>query len=82
MEISKWILDNIKVAIHHQCPVGYEVNEKTCTPIATRLIVTGGVCPCHHSEWTDDTPDEDKLCPCKTFRDSGECHCGLYEPKQ
>ena len=73
-----WLRDIVVVGLREQCPQGYEVNEKAVKPIARRLIVTDGVCPCAHEEWNESTPNEDKLCPCKTVRESGECHCGLY----
>lgn len=33
----------------------------------------GGYCPCAIVK------DEDTLCPCKDFREDGECVCGRYE---
>ena len=73
-----WLRDVVVFGLRSQCPQGYVENEKAVRPIARRLINTGGVCPCYHEEWNDETPDEDKLCMCKTFRETGECHCNLY----
>lgn len=73
-----WLRDIVVVGLREQCPQGYVVNEKAVKPIARRLIKTDGVCPCHHEEWNESLPDEDKLCPCKTFREMGDCHCNLY----
>lgn len=71
-------IDEVASQLIENTPAGYEINTKCLYPIAKRLIQSDGVCPCHHSEWTEETPHEDKICPCKTFRDTGECHCGLY----
>jgi ferredoxin-thioredoxin reductase catalytic subunit len=32
----------------------------------------GGYCPCSLIQ------DNDHKCPCKEFRETNECHCGLY----
>ena len=32
-------------------------------------------CPCV----TPLAHSEDTICPCKEYRDSGHCHCGLYK---
>ena len=73
-----WINKNIEDALTYAAPEGFGVNAKVLHPIAKRLIKTEGICPCAHDEWTDSTPTCDKQCPCKTFRDTGDCHCGLY----
>jgi len=42
--------------------------------IRKRLVITKQQCPCiAEDEWTNDT-----ICPCKVFRETKECHCGLY----
>lgn len=61
-----------------RCPYECKVNEKALKGITKGLIRTGGVCPCAHTEWDENTPHEDKLCPCKTFRETRDCHCNLY----
>ena len=73
-----WIEEKIADALFYAAPKGFEINNKALRPILKRLMKTDGVCPCAHEEWDDNTPMCDKICPCKTFRDSGECHCGLY----
>lgn len=60
------------------CPVGFGVNPKALKGIAKGLVRTGGICPCTHEEWNENTPREDKLCPCKTFCETRDCHCNLY----
>ena len=34
-----------------------------------------GYCPCV----TPLAHGEDTICPCRTYRETGECHCGLYK---
>ena len=70
--------EKIENTLIENCPKGFGVNAKALKGIAKGLMRTNWVCPCSHEEWTEDTPHEDKLCPCKTFRDTGDCHCGLY----
>lgn len=73
-----WIEETVAYALTYRCPKGFGVKSKVLYPISKRLVKTEGVCPCHHKEWNEHTPLADKQCPCKTFRDTGECHCGLY----
>ncbi len=40
--------------------------------IRNRLEKTNGYCPCFPIR------DEDHICPCKKYRENGECCCGLY----
>lgn len=40
--------------------------------IKAGLKARGGHCPC----LVEKSPDT--LCPCKEFRDTKHCHCGLY----
>ena len=70
--------EKIENTLIENCPKGFGVNAKALKGIAKGLMRTNWVCPCSHEEWTEDTPHEDKLCPCKTFRETGDCHCGLY----
>lgn len=70
--------EKMQTILREKTPDGYVINEKAIKGIAKRLIATNGVCPCYHEEWTEKTPLEDKLCLCKTFRDTGKCHCKLY----
>lgn len=53
-------------------------NDRIVNSIFKRLGKTEGVCPCHHEEWNENTPIEDKLCPCSTYRNGDGCHCCLY----
>ena len=36
------------------------------------LLERGGFCPCQI------TKDRDTMCPCKNYRQNGECVCGLF----
>lgn len=74
-----WVVEMVSNALEQKCPEGFEVNKKALPKIAKRLIITEGVCPCNHEEWDNTTPKEDKLCPCKTFRETNDCHCGLFK---
>lgn len=74
-----WTESIIADGLRYRTPKGYHINEQALLPITKRLIVTSGICPCHHQEWDDHTPQEDKRCPCKTFRMTGDCHCNLYK---
>jgi ferredoxin-thioredoxin reductase catalytic subunit len=73
-----WLEEKVAYTLTYSAPKGFGVNPKVLRPISKRLIKTEGICPCAHDEWNESTPIEDKCCPCKTFRESGECHCGLY----
>lgn len=53
-------------------------NDKLVKGIIKGIERCGGACPCSHSEWDENTPDEDKQCPCITYRKCNECHCNLY----
>ena len=37
-----------------------------------RIKANSGYCPCAIVK------NQDTKCPCKDFREEGECHCGLY----
>ena len=85
--MKDWILEAAKSHIYNYAQL-YSipeinkycvVNEKALLPITKKLIKNNGICPCCHEEWDDNTPIEDKQCPCKTFRDTGDCHCNLYK---
>lgn len=55
---------------------GWTLNpdSKIVNAIMKRLEVTGGECPCHNPGKTK----EDRMCPCKEYRESDTCHCSLY----
>ena len=73
-----WLEEKIQYALTYSAPKGFGVNGNKLRGISKALVRSGGVCPCAHDEWNESTPIADKCCPCKTFRESGECHCGLY----
>ena len=73
-----WLEEKVQYALTYSAPKGFGVNGKALKGIAKGLIRTGGICPCSHDEWNDNTPQADKECPCKTFRETGDCHCNLY----
>lgn len=47
-------------------------NKKEC---AQAIKANGGYCPCKFEK------NEDTVCPCKEYRTTGECECGMFEPK-
>lgn len=77
-----WLEEKVMTALTYSAEVGFIVNRDAIRGIAKGLTRNGGVCPCKHEEWNENTPLEDKLCPCKTFRDTGNCHCNLYLKKE
>lgn len=77
LTMAKELID-IKVDIYRHCPEGWIVNGKTINCIARALKRTDGICPCAHDEWDETVSDDDRRCPCVSFRTKRECHCGLY----
>lgn len=55
---------------------GWELNpnDKIVNAILRRCEVNNGECPCVNSGETH----EDRLCPCKEYRENDVCHCSLY----
>ena len=49
-------------------------NDKLGNAIFKRLEVTQGECPCANPGETL----EDRMCPCKEYRDNDHCCCKLY----
>lgn len=49
-------------------------NQKVVNAILKRCEANDGECPCHNPGETR----EDRLCPCKSYREDDECHCMLY----
>ena len=49
-------------------------NEKIVNAILKRLKITEGECPCANSGETK----EDRMCPCKGYRENDHCCCKLY----
>lgn len=49
-------------------------NDKVVNSILKRCEANDGECPCHNAGKTK----EDRLCPCKSYRDDDMCHCNLY----
>ena len=49
-----------------------KVNE--IKPFIGELVkANGGYCPCCIER------SEDTICPCKEYRETGHCHCGMYK---
>ena len=53
-------------------------NDKLVNAIFKRLEITGGECPCDNHGKTQ----EDRICPCKEYRENDHCCCKLYIQKQ
>lgn len=55
---------------------GWELNpnDKVVNSIIKRCEACNGECPCHNPGETR----EDRLCPCKEYRENDICHCSLY----
>lgn len=49
-------------------------NVKIVNAITKRLELTDGECPCSNPGLTR----EDRLCPCKEYRENDHCCCKLY----
>ena len=49
-------------------------NEKTRNSIIKAIERCDGECPCSNPGKTL----EDRLCPCKDYRENNICHCKLY----
>ena len=58
---------------------GWELNpnDKIVNAILRRCEVNNGECPCVNPGETH----EDRLCPCKEYRENDVCHCSLYVKK-
>lgn len=52
-------------------------NDKVVAAITKRLIITEGYCPCNQVG----VDKEDTLCPCKKYKETDYCCCGLYVKK-
>lgn len=52
-------------------------NEKIVNAITKRIKICDGECPCVNPGKTR----EDRLCPCKEYRENDVCHCQLYIKK-
>lgn len=68
----------IMVQIHRLLGWTIHPNDKVVNSLFKRIEKCDGECPCHHEEWDENTPHEDKVCPCITYRNGKGCHCGLY----
>lgn len=53
-------------------------NDKLLNAIFKRLEITGGECPCDNPGETQ----EDRICPCREYRENDHCCCKLYIQKQ
>lgn len=49
-------------------------NDKVVNAILKRCEANDGECPCHNEGETR----EDRLCPCKSYREKDKCCCNLY----
>jgi len=49
-------------------------DDKVVNAVLKRAEANGGECPCHNPGVTR----EDRLCPCKEYREKDRCHCTLY----
>jgi ferredoxin-thioredoxin reductase catalytic subunit len=49
-------------------------NEKVVKAIIKRINKCDGECPCDNPGETL----EDRICPCKEYRENNICHCNLY----
>lgn len=49
-------------------------NDKVVNAILKRCEKNEGECPCHN----DGATKEDRMCPCKNYRENDKCCCGLY----
>jgi ferredoxin-thioredoxin reductase catalytic subunit len=53
-------------------------NDKVVNAILKRVEMCDGECPCVVNEYI---PKEDRMCPCKSYRENDICHCKLYIKK-
>ena len=62
--------------IKKNCPEGFHLNDnpKVVNGIIKGLNRCEGECPCANPGLTLD----DRICPCKNFRENGHCCCTLY----
>lgn len=49
-------------------------NDKVVNAILKRIELNGGECPCQNPGQTR----EDRLCPCRHYREEDQCCCSLY----
>lgn len=47
-------------------------NKKARAELLKALLERGGFCPCQPEQ------SRDTMCPCKSYRDKGECKCGMF----
>ena len=50
----------------------FNQNDGARGQLLTSLLKNGGFCPCQPSH------DRDTMCPCKNYRQNGDCICGLF----
>jgi ferredoxin-thioredoxin reductase catalytic subunit len=53
-------------------------NDKVVNGILKMVERNNGECPCHNPGETA----EDRMCPCKEYRENDTCHCSLYLKKE
>lgn len=54
-------------------------DDKVVNGVIKGLNRNNGKCPCYHG---DEIPNEDLMCPCKEYRENGNCRCNLYIPQE
>ena len=66
----------IKAMISYCPKEGWRLNpnEKVVMAILKRIDANNGECPCDNPGKTR----QDRLCPCKEFRENNICHCTLF----
>lgn len=69
------VSNSIKVYIKNDWQLNS--NEKVVNAIIKRCFKNFGECPCSNPGETL----EDRLCPCKEYREYNNCHCNLYVKK-
>jgi ferredoxin-thioredoxin reductase catalytic subunit len=80
MDLDNLILIGIyminKIKIYRK--EGWKLNDNDIivTSILNKALLKGGICPC--ALIRKDTNIEDKMCPCKDYREYNMCHCQLY----
>lgn len=52
-------------------------NDKIVNSILKRIEICEGECPCQNTGETR----EDRMCPCRDYREKNMCHCNLYIKK-
>lgn len=62
------------ILIHRKQGWMLNPNDKVVNSILARVENNDGECPCVN----DGKTREDRLCPCKSYRENDKCCCNLY----